>query len=204
MAHTEDTAKETSLARRIMLFLAVSGGVLWLGGSVVRAAICFDLFIPGSLTVKPDMPPAAQTQILRLFAQTALYSLGGYALALIFGGIWWVSLRRAWRERGGVFVGGALVALYIPVEFWQMYYDARLIQIVQASFSFADFPLEEARVLLLRRLTVLGGAGPFLSALAYLSALYCFVVQPMTVRRINESNFVPSAPREDGAELQKE
>jgi hypothetical protein len=179
-----DSSGDSSLVRRIPLFLAVLGGTLWLGGSVVRAAVCFDLFVPGSLAVKPDMPLMAQAQILRLFTQTALYTLVGYAFLLVFGGVWWISSRRLWRKRGGIFMGGALVALYIPVEFWQIYYDAQLIQMArEASFSFADFPLQEAQDLLVRRLTVLGGAGPFLAALAYLSALYCFVAQPMTLRR---------------------
>jgi hypothetical protein len=167
-----------STAQRIALFLTALGGIVWLGGLIIRAAVGFDMFIAGTLTFKPDMPALAQAQTLRLFARTAFYTLSGYGAFLLAGAWLWLSFRSTWRERGGLFVGGMLVLLYIPVEVWQGWYDLRLIWLTQYA-TYADFPLDAAKVLLTKRITILGGAGPFLSMLAYITAVFFLIVQPM-------------------------
>lgn len=170
-----------STSQRIALFLAAIAGIVWLGGLIIRAAIGFDLFIPGTLTFKPDMPALAQAQTLRLFARTSFYTISGYGMLLAVGGYLWLSHQALWRERGGLFIGGMLVVLYIPIECWQMYYDVEMIQLVQYA-SYSDFPLEAAKQILIKRITLLSGAGPFLSMLGYLSAVFFLIVQPMRMR----------------------
>lgn len=167
-----------STPQRIALFLAALGGIVWLGGLIIRAAIGFDLFVAGTLTFKPDMPPLAQAQALRLFAQSAFYTMSGYGALVLVGGYLWLSHRLYWRLRGGLFIGGVLIALYIPIELWQMYYDVQLIQLIQYA-PYNEFPLESAKALLVKRLTILSGAGPFLSMLGYISAVFYLIVQPM-------------------------
>ncbi|MBL7989904.1 MAG: hypothetical protein JNN25_00575 [Candidatus Kapabacteria bacterium] len=171
-----------STPQRIALFLAAIGGIIWLGGLIVRAALGFDLFIAGTLTFKPDMPALAQAQTLRLFARTSFYTICGYGALLLIGGYLWLSHKAIWQERGGLFIGGMLVVLYIPIECWQIYYDIELIQLVQYA-SYNDFPLEAAKQLLVKRITLLSGAGPFLSMLGYLSSVFCLIVQPMRIQR---------------------
>ncbi len=171
-----------STAQRIALFLTAISGIVWLGGLIIRAALGFDLFVAGTLTFKPDMPIVAQAQTLRLFARTSFYTISGYAALLLIGGYLWLSHKALWRERGGLFIGGMLVVLYIPIECWQIYYDVEMIQLVQYA-SYGDFPLEAAKQLLVKRITLLSGAGPFLSMLGYLSAVFFLIVQPMRIYR---------------------
>jgi hypothetical protein len=167
-----------STFQRLALFLVAVAGILWLGGTILRAAIGFDLFIPGTLTFKPDMPPDAQAQTLRLFARTSFYTLMSYGVFLVVGLYLWLSQKYLWRERGGLFIGGMLVLLYVPIELWQGYYDILLVQATQYAV-YKDFPLETAKQLLTKRITILGGAGPFLSMLGYVSAVFFLIVQPM-------------------------
>lgn len=167
-----------STFQRLALFLVAVAGIIWLGGTIVRAAIGFDLFIPGTLTFKPDMPPDAQAQTLRLFARTSFYTLMSYGILLVVGVFLWLSHRHLWRERGGLFIGGVLVLLYVPIEVWQGYYDILLVQATQYAV-YTDFPLETTKQLLTKRITILGGAGPFLSMLGYLSAVFFLIVQPI-------------------------
>ncbi|MCS6807690.1 MAG: hypothetical protein RML40_03265 [Bacteroidota bacterium] len=167
-----------SQLQRFSFFLAALGATIWLGGFIVRAVIGFDLFIPGTLTFKSDMPSYAQAQTLRLFAQSGLYTIAGYGLFIIAGGYLWFSYRHMWRTRGGLFMGGALFALYIPIELWQIYFDIQLIQLIQYS-SYGNFPLDAAKKVFLQRLTVLGGAGASLSTLGYISAIFFLTTQTM-------------------------
>ena len=167
-----------STFQRFALFLVAIAGIIWLGGTILRAAIGFDLFIPGTLTFKPDMPPDAQAQTLRLFARTSFYTLVSYGVLLLVGLFLWLSHKDLWRERGGLFIGGMLVLLYVPIELWQGYYDILLVQATQYA-GYTDFPLDTAKQLLTKRITIFGGAGPLLSMLGYLSAVFFLIVQPM-------------------------
>jgi hypothetical protein len=169
---------QSSLQKRIAFFLAALGGIVWFGGFIVRAAVGFDMFVPGTLTFKPDMPALAQIQTMRLYAQTAFYTLSAYGVLLVVGAGLWLSERPQWRSRGGLFMGGALVLLYVPVELWQAWYDVQLIQLVQYA-TYSAFPLDAAKLLLVKRITILGGAGPFLSMLGYITAVFFLIVQPM-------------------------
>jgi hypothetical protein len=172
------TMTTLSTFQRFTLFLVALSGILWLGGTIVRAAIGFDMFIAGTLTFKPDMPSDAQAQTLRLFARTSFYTLVSYGVLLVVGLFLWLSHRHLWRERGGLFIGGMLLLLYVPIELWQGYYDVLLVQATQYA-AYTDFPLETAKQLLTKRITILGGAGPFLSMLGYCSAVFFLIVQPM-------------------------
>jgi hypothetical protein len=167
-----------SAFQRFMLFLTATAGIIWLGGTIVRAAIGFDIFIAGTLIFKSDMPPDAQAQTLRLFARTSFYTLVSYGVLLVTGLFLWLSHKHRWREQGGLFIGGMLVLLYVPIEVWQGYYDILLVQATQYA-AYKDFPLETAKQLLTKRITILGGAGPFLSMLGYLTAVFFLFVQPM-------------------------
>jgi hypothetical protein len=167
-----------STLQRLAVFLVVLSGIVWLGGMVVRGAIGFDLFVPGTLTFKAEMPPDAQAQTLRLFARTSFYTLVSYSLMLVVGIFLWLLNKDRWRERGGLFIGGMLIVLYVPIELWQGYYDVLLVQATQYA-AYADFPLETAKQLLIKRIRILGGVGPFLSFLGYLTAVFFLIIQPM-------------------------
>ncbi|TAE29965.1 MAG: hypothetical protein EAZ92_05385 [Candidatus Kapaibacterium sp.] len=164
--------------QRFALFLFALSGIVWLGGTIVRAAIGFDLFVPGTLTFKADMPPDAQAQTLRLFARASFYTLISYGLVVVLGAWLWLQHKTLWRERGGLFIGGMLVCLYIPIEIWQGYYDILLVKATQYA-TYKDFPLETAKQLLTKRITILSGAGPFLAMLGYATAVFFLIVQPM-------------------------
>jgi hypothetical protein len=173
-----NAASQFSSAKRVALFLTTLGGIMWFGGLVVRAAVGFDMFVAGTLSFKPEMPMLAQIQTMRLFAQTSFYTLSAYTVFLLAGLGLWLSERTSWRGRGGLFIGGMLVLLYVPVELWQAWYDVQLIQLVQYA-TYNNFPLDAAKLLLIKRITILGGAGPFLSMLGYITAVFFLVVQPM-------------------------
>jgi hypothetical protein len=164
-------------AQRIVAFLAAITGIIWLGGSIVRAAIGFDMFVAGTLTFKAEMPPDAMLQSVRLFAVTAFYTMLAYGVFLLTGLYVWLVLKPYWKQRGGLFIAGLLVLLYVPVEVVQMYYDIQIVQMVQfGQLTLAT--LESAKILVVKRITVLSGA-PLLAMLGYISAVWFLVYSPL-------------------------
>ncbi len=169
-----NTAIHLSTTQKMLLFLAAVSGIIWLGGSTVRAAIAFELFIPGTLTFKPAMSADAVLQTIRLFGITAFYTMVSYGLFAVLGGTLWLMLRRTWKVRGGLFIAGALIALYVPVEAIQMFYDLKLVLLVQDG----SLTLDVGKELVLKRISVLSGA-PLLAMLGYFTAVWFLILQPM-------------------------
>lgn len=153
-------------------------GIIWLGGSIVRAALAFDLFVPGTLVFKTTMSNDAVLQTIRLCGITAFYTMTSYAIFILFGAILWILHRRLWKLYGAVFIAGVLFLLYVPVESVQMWYDVRLVMMIQNN-ELHTATLEIAKSLLVKRISVLNGA-PLLAMLGYLSAIAVLITQPLT------------------------
>lgn len=162
--------------QKFLLFGAVIGVILWLGGSVTRAAIAFDLFIPGTLNFK-TLSPEVVAQTARLFGVTAFYTLTGYGLALVGIITLFVSLRMNWKSHGWIFIAGVLFLVYIPVEVIQAYWEIKLIFLTNGGIG--TFLPESATELILKRLKVLSGI-PLLAMLGYITAISMLVWRPLT------------------------
>ncbi len=166
--------------------IALLGIVAFMGGSIVRISLAFDLFVPGTLTWKSWYSPEVVAQTIRLFAQSGFYTLIGYGVALFFGVIVWLAQRSVWRQSGWLLMSGILCVLYIPVECIQARFDIDLIYLTIGGLG--SFSVESAQALLLKRLTFLSGI-PLLAMLGYCTALTLMVWQPLQRTR---SEYTPT------------
>jgi hypothetical protein len=166
-----------SWLHKVLGCLAALSGCIWLGGTIVRAAIAFDLFVPGTLVWKPAMSAEAVMQTVRMFGITAFYTMVAYAVFIMAGGTLWLLYRQLWKPRGGLLVAGLLFLLYVPIEAAEMYYDVKLVMLIQdGGLVLAN--IESGKQLVLKRISVLGGA-QLLAMLGYFTALLFLVVQPL-------------------------
>ncbi len=164
--------------QKLFLSLSVLGAVLWLGGYVVRTAIAYDLFIPGTLTFKTSFPADAVAQTLRLYSRMAFYTLYGYGAALLGFISVFFSLKKYWRSYGWLFMAGCLFLLYIPVEAAVIYYDVQLFQIIPNADTLVAFDVEAAKKALLDglQIKILGGFGQLARSLAFFSYITAILV----------------------------
>lgn len=161
---------------RWMSAIALLGGIIFLGGSIVRASLAFDLFVPGTLVWKSWYSTDTIAQTIRLFAQTGFYTLSGYAVAFVGGTTVWLARRHVWRTSGWLLMSGIICLLYVPVECIQARYDIDLIYLTLQGLG--TFPLDVAQTLLLKRLQVLSGI-PLLAILGYCTAVMLMVWKPL-------------------------
>lgn len=170
--------------QRVLLSFSVLGAVLWLGGAVVRAAIAYDLFVPGTLVFKTSLPVDAVAQTLRLYSRTAFYTSYGYGLALLGFVPVFFSLKKRWRSYGWLLIAGVLFLLYIPLEAVFLYYDWLLAQVIPNADALVPFDIEQAKTVVLQsfQLAFLGDLGQgarFLALLGYISAIVVLVWRPL-------------------------
>ena len=171
-----------AVSYKLLLMLLLLGGAVFFGGGVVRAAIGYDLFVPGAPTLirKPFLTDAQVNYSIRLYGITAFYTLSGYAAALIGALGLTVVHRRSLRQNGGMFMAAMLFYLCAPVEVYAAVCD---IHILRAA---SELPFDE----LLRdgRLPALFAerTSPFLSqagtitTMAYLTAIVFAAWRPLT------------------------
>ncbi len=168
---------------RILLVLLVCGAAVWLGGSLLRAQMFYDLFTPGTLNFHGNFEAAAELQSFRLVALSGTLVLSAYVVTALSALLLFIRKRRLWRGESRLFMAGVLFFLYVPVEIAQFIYDAELTRLwFPLWFDEAVTPtVAMCRRLLLQRLQFWNGYGGMLAALAglaYLSSALLLVWGP--------------------------
>lgn len=116
-----------SRTTQLLLTLFVLGGLVWLGGSVVRSVIGFDVFVPGTLSFKPEQTDVVRMNTVRLYALTGPWTSWGFATCF-FGGIGLiVALRSSMRRFGWLLMSAILFVIIIPIEGYLIWKDYQLV-----------------------------------------------------------------------------
>ncbi len=194
MQPPEDSSGEIRMTTgaRVALFIMITGGIFYLGGSAARAIIGNDLVELGTLKFRQDIPFDSEKEIYNLLARTSLLIVLGYLLALI-GFITFLSKSRIrMKEHPNIMMAVILFAVFIPVEFYTSYLDLRFFA------SFVDFQLQlflgadpgplrdEMRRLFVERVSGLGGLS-VIAILSYYSAIGALVFRPIKLKKTEKA-----------------
>jgi hypothetical protein len=158
---------------RIGLFVFIVSGTLWLGGSHFRAMIGNDLLKFGTLEFEEYIAPEAEREIFRLLSVASLLIMLSYGVAIVSGTIFLRGCPYKLRDHGWLMMSAILFYLFVPVEVFTFYLDAKMIY--SEFFTTADN--ETFRELFLARLGALAGV-PFIATLCYYTIIGLAVFQP--------------------------
>ena len=152
---------------------------LWFGGGLIRIAIGFDVFLPGTLDIKPFLHQEQINYSLRLMGITAYYTITGYVLGFLSALILMFTLIGNIKKRGWLFMGAMLFFLFAPYEFYLAWLDLQLIYRVNA-IDFVNLLKDDGLLILFKQrfhpwMTAIG----FLSLLSYITALLFLAWQPL-------------------------
>ena len=122
-----------TLSTRVKLLgsVVVMSVILWFGGSVVRMAIGYDLFIPGTLNLKHFLTPSEINYSIRVFALTGFYTAVCYGVAWLSVLLLLIMVSKKLKENGWLFMALILFLLASPIELYQIQFDIKLIQFTQ-------------------------------------------------------------------------
>lgn len=123
--------KNYSKLFRIILTFFVLGFILWFGGVILRSALGYDLFIPGSdFTLKPNYSNEIRMYNVYLYVITALYTGIGYSIAAISSIFLAVFSYKDFKTRGWLFMSFLLFCITIPIQSYLIYLDYQLASAV--------------------------------------------------------------------------
>lgn len=167
------TPQAVGIGWKVALTLLLFSAIFWLGSSATRAIIGNHLLRPGTLELDPYLAPEAQRELFRLLSLTSLLVIASYA-GTFLGSImflWWSPFRL--REHGWLMLSAILFYVFVPVEVYTLFLDARMIY--EEFFTTSDNVV--FRELFLKRLTALNGA-PIVAMACYCTIIGISVFQP--------------------------
>ena len=111
---------------RVCLTLFTLGGVVWLGASVARMVVGFDVFLTGTLDFKPTQSESVRLHTIWLF--TLLGGWTGWSfLTCTAGGLGTAIIAwKSFRSHGWLLMSAILLVLLIPVQAYVAWEDYRL------------------------------------------------------------------------------
>lgn len=112
--HTIYPMKDFSTGAKFIASLVAMSAVLWFGGAIVRYAIAFDVFLPGTLTLKPFLTPVKDDDHTFFCNHRILYSSVLRGNVDIFDSL--TIPARPPEVNGWLFMSFALFYLALPIE----------------------------------------------------------------------------------------
>ncbi|MBU3740650.1 MAG: hypothetical protein FGM24_00030 [Candidatus Kapabacteria bacterium] len=165
---------------RLLLTLFVAGGMLWLGGNVVRSVVGFDVYYPGTLQFRAEQTEAIRLNTIRLFAFTGAWTNWGFVAATVGALGLMGTLRAQYRSRGWLLMAAILMAILIPAQGYLILKDYELLQYfdLQTGVPLAQ-PAEIIRVFSLRVTNLANSMTAGLSLMAGITIAIILVTRPL-------------------------
>jgi amino acid transporter len=180
---------------RFWLTLLVFGGILWLGGTVMRTMIANEFFIPGTLEYLPDVSLDQERTLFQLISAASTLLLIAYGVVLVSAIVLLRILPLRRRENGWLLMASILFFLFVPVEFFTGYLDLKFILLWNNTTDLLDQHGIQSyaqhsslmRETLSHRIGALGGL-PVIAMLSYLTAVAVVIWQPLRFRSTSEGD----------------
>ncbi len=113
--------------QKLLISLWLVGIVLWIGGSLVRYIIAYDIFEPGTqLELRKSLSEKEILLGVRHFSIGTAYTGTGFAVAFLCWFILLPSFTKKFKLQGWLFMSSVLFGLASIFEFILLYMDIRL------------------------------------------------------------------------------
>ena len=167
--------RPSSRVSHAALFLLIVGAIIWLGAVNIRALISNDMLQPGTLEFEEYLAPEAEREIFRLISFTSVVIMISYTIVLVSGAVFLATSPLRLKEHGWLMMSAILFSLFVPVELFTMYLDARMVYME----FFTTAGNDVFRELFHARLGVLAGA-PLVALPCYYTIIALAVFRPFT------------------------
>jgi hypothetical protein len=174
---------KSNIINKIFLSSLVVGIILWLGGTVARNAIAFDIFVPGTeLTLKNWYTEEMRLTTVSLFRIAGFYTIIGFCMTFVSAIVLFFTYRKEFKFKGWLMMSFILFFLASPIEFYLMYYDIKIILAFNNMLikSFNDSIITDYFIARYSKLTI----PATLSFLATFTAVLLVIWQPLNKKKI--------------------
>ncbi len=174
--------------QKILIFLWSVGIILWIGGSIVRASIVYDIFEPriNSIAFRDWVTENFALWTVRHFSIGSLYTGIGFVLALVSSISLFPSMKKKFKFEGWLMMSYLLFFLAALSEFFLLYNDIRLGLYVFFNDNL-DYYSSEIQTFFHNRFAKLNFLMVY-NWLAIFTILFLFVFKPLKKRQNEEKS----------------
>lgn len=139
------TTMKLTVTQKLLLSVLAFGLVVYIGGTIVRTAVAFEIYVPGTeMTLKTEYSDALRLHTVKLFATGALYTDIGFIAALIASIGICIVFNKQVKQKGWLFIALMLIFIATPIELYLTYLDFKLNSVIwDAVGSFNDVAIKE-------------------------------------------------------------
>ncbi len=186
MEHHSTHYRQFDGISRFFLFLLALGGILWLGGTIYRAMIANEFFLPTTLVFDPGINVHQERTLFQLVSASSSIIVGAYLAVLISAVVLLKRIPHTIKDNGWLLMASILFFMFVPAEIFTMYLDLNFIfDWLEAKSAYvADGPAAyevyrtELQATLSHRIGALHGL-PVMAVLSYFTALGVLIFQPI-------------------------
>lgn len=174
--------------QKILIFLWAVGIILWIGGSIVRVSIVYDIFEPriNSISFRYWVTKDFALWTVRHYSIGSLYTGIGFILALVSSIGLFPSMKKKFKFEGWLLMSYLLFFLAVLSELFLLYCDIRLGLYVFFEHNL-DYSSNEVQTFFHNRFAKLNFLMVY-NWLAIFTILFLFVFQPLKKKQNEEQS----------------
>jgi len=199
------TTSPLSKLYRFALVVFAFGVIFWIGGSLIRALIANEFYIPGTVEYDTSLTLDEEFQLFNLVSSSSIVVLVAYGLVLLSSIYLIAKFPGKRKENGWLILSAILFYLFVPVELFTAYLDIEYLLLWDRAMSeFAKLDVlsilsynTQLKELLSHRVSALSGV-PIIAMLCYYTAIGVLVWQPM--KKKPDQSSTPAGPEHQTTE----
>lgn len=166
-----------SFDKTIASITAISA-CLWIGCTFVRYLISYDVFVPGTTTLR-DIPQEILLNTIRLSTNLFTFCIAFYSVLVLGGTVLALRLRHLFKKNGFYFMASVLLFITVPFEVYLGILDKQLFTMFPDRFSILLQAPNTAIQLFIQRFTTQSIFG-ILSLLSIVTGITFLLWQPLS------------------------
>lgn len=128
----DNNKNKSEILLNIFVNLFIFGLAIWIGGSIIRSAIIYDIYEPFSNFIpKETYSDTVRIHNIYLYNNTSMYTNVAYILSLVSGIFLLFFNIRELKQKGWLFMSLLLLLFSAPVEIFNMYCDYELYYVLR-------------------------------------------------------------------------
>jgi hypothetical protein len=163
---------------KILLFLAVLSGALWVGSYFTRLVVSYQIFESTDYSLRSYVNDQNLTGILKSFEPAIISTLALYLIFILSYISFIITSKMSFKFNGWLFIITILVLLTMPFEVYLCSIDYKMIVMINS----VNFDPKEILGLMIERFKIFGSF-PVIEIFCYGAIVYFLLFRPLTKKQ---------------------
>lgn len=166
--------KNLKIFPKILLFIVVLSGALWIGSYFTRMVLSYQIFEGTNFSLRPYIDDQNLSGILRSFNPVVVSTFVLYIIFIVTYILFLITSKISLKNNGWLFIITIIILLTLPFEVYLLTIDYKIIGLINS----VNFNTKEVIDLIIERFKVFGSF-PVIELFCYGAIVYFLLFQPL-------------------------